>query len=122
MKGGVGSWCIRNAYAIYMRLWAVRPSAHHLKAAADGAVWIGGIKLHVVRQSRDGGSAEGAGLAESAGPRTVPSAVTVIRAARGDLLHAHPWLSHPGGRVRVLGAALARVLDQPGRKLIPGGQ
>jgi len=41
-----------------------------------------------------------------------------IDAARGDLLQAHPWLSHPSGRVRVLGDALARLLENPGRELI----
>lgn len=37
-----------------------------------------------------------------------------IDAAMGELLQAHPWLSHPGGRVRLLGEPLARLLEKQG--------
>jgi hypothetical protein len=43
-----------------------------------------------------------------------------IDAVESDLLQAHPWLSHPGGRARVLGKPLARLLENPGRECAGG--
>jgi hypothetical protein len=43
-----------------------------------------------------------------------------IDAATGDLLQAHPWLSHPGGRARMLGEPLARLLEHAVREPIAG--
>ena len=39
-----------------------------------------------------------------------PLIFDTIRAMRGDILQAHPWLSYPGGRARLLGEPLARHL------------
>jgi hypothetical protein len=35
----------------------------------------------------------------------------IIDSVREDLLQSHPWVSHPGGRRRVLGEPLARLLE-----------
>jgi hypothetical protein len=40
----------------------------------------------------------------------------IIDSVREDLLQSHPWVSHPGGRRRVLGEPLARLLEPSGSR------